>query len=89
MITTILRVIKYGFHGFWRNGLLSAATILVMVLALIVFQGLMVFGVISKTAVASLQDKIDISVYFKTDAAEDEALKIERSLKALAGGKNH
>jgi len=83
MITTIFRVIKYGFQGFWRNGLLSAATILVMVLALIVFQGLMVFGVISKTAVASLQDKIDISVYFKQDTEEKDILSVRSELMSL------
>ena len=35
MATTLLRILKYGFQSFWRNGWLSTATVLVMVLALI------------------------------------------------------
>ncbi len=84
MITTLFRIIKYGFQGFWRNGLLSVATIVVMVLTLIVFESLVLFSVVTNTAITSLQDKIDISAYFKTTAPEDEIIKIERSLKALA-----
>lgn len=83
MVTTLLRIIKYGFQSFKRNGWLSAATILVMVLALAVFASLMLFNVVAKTAIQSLQDKIDISVYFKTSAPEDDILKIERSVQQL------
>ena len=70
-------------QSFWRNGLLSVATIIVMVLALMVFEGLVIFGVLNKTAIASLEDKIDISVYFKTNAPEDEILKIKNSLASV------
>ncbi len=88
MITTLFRVIKYGVQSFWRNGWLSVATIVVLVLALFVFQGLLLSSVFVNTAVLSLQDKIDISAYFKTTSGEDEILKIERSLKSLAEVKN-
>ena len=37
MATTLYRIIKYGFQSFWRNSLLSAATVAVMVIALLVF----------------------------------------------------
>jgi len=84
MTTTLLRIIKYGFQSFWRNGLLSVATIIVMILALMVFEGLIISNVLTKTAVSSLEDKIDISVYFKTNAAEDEILRLKRSLEGVA-----
>ena len=84
MITTLVRIIRYGFQSFWRNGWLSAATILVMALALSVFLGLILFGVITKTAIATLQDKIDISAYFKVGVSEDDITKIETSVKNLA-----
>ncbi|MDO8584732.1 MAG: permease-like cell division protein FtsX [bacterium] len=83
MATKLARVLKYGFQNFWRNGWLSVATTVVMMLALFVFAGLMIFSVVAKTAVTALQDKIDISVYFKTTAGEDEMLKIERAVKVL------
>ncbi|MEK7555070.1 MAG: permease-like cell division protein FtsX [Patescibacteria group bacterium] len=83
MATTLARIIKYGFQSIWRNGWLSVASVNVMILALIVFNGLIVFSVLTDTAVASLQDKIDISVYFKSNAPEDEILKISRALQDL------
>ncbi len=83
MLTALSRIIKYGILGFWRNGWLSTATIAIMILALVVFEGLIIFNVLTETALQSLQDKIDISVYFKIDSAEDEILKIKKSLEAL------
>ena len=80
MITALSRIIKYGILGFWRNGWLSAATISILVIALVVFQGLMLFRVLTQTALSSLQDKIDISVYFKSGVSEDEILKVQEVL---------
>ena len=84
MLTALSRIIKYGILGFWRNGWLSTATIVVMILALMVFEGLIIVNVFTGIALESLQDKIDISAYFKIDAPEDEILKIKKSLEALA-----
>lgn len=80
----LLRIIKYGWSSFLRNGWLSASTISIMVLALIVFEGLIVFNVVAKGAVESIQEKIDISVYFKTNVTEDSILNIKRSLEGLS-----
>jgi cell division transport system permease protein len=84
MFTALSRIIKYGILGFRRSGWLSAATIAIMALTLMVFEGLIFFNVSTKTAIESFQDKIDISVYFKTEAPEDEILKIKNSLESLA-----
>ncbi|MDP3948876.1 MAG: permease-like cell division protein FtsX [bacterium] len=70
--------------NFWRNGWLSATTVAIMLLALLVSMGLIIFSYITDQAVASLQDKIDISVYFKTSAPEDEILNIKSSLESMA-----
>jgi len=84
MLTTLFRIIKYGFLGFWRNGWLSTATLSIIVLALLVFEGLIISNVLTKTALTSLQEKIDISVYFKINTPEDDILKIKKSLESLA-----
>lgn len=83
MITTLVRIIKYGFQNFVRNGWLSTATIAVMFLALLVFQGVTLFSFIAGNALSTLQEKIDISVYFKLDAPEDEVLNTKNSLEGL------
>ena len=82
-MVTLLRIIKYGLQAIWRNGLLSVSTVSVMILAALVFEGLILFNVVGKSAVASIQEKIDISVYFKSNASEDSILGIKRSLEGL------
>lgn len=84
MFTVISRIFQYGMQNFWRNGWLSATTVAIMVLALLVSMGLMIFNFITDQAVASIQDKIDISVYFKTNVPEDEMLNIKSSLEKMA-----
>jgi len=88
MLTTLFRIIKYGFLGFWRNGWLSTATLSIIILTLLVFEGMMISNVLAQTALNTLKDKIDISVYFKTTTSEDNILKIKQSLESLAEVKN-
>ena len=88
MVTTIYRIIKNGFQNFWRQRLISIATLTVMLLALLVFSSLIIFNVVAVSALNSIQEKIDISVYFKTTAPEDEILRIKQSLEGLDEVKN-
>ena len=88
MITMLLRIIKYGFLGFWRNGWLSTVTIIIMLLALLVFEGLIITNMVANTAISSLENKLDISVYFKSETPEDEILKLKKSLEELAETKS-
>jgi len=83
MLITLFRIIKYGFLGFWRNGWLSTATLSIIILALLVFEGLMIFNILTKTALSSIQEKIDISIYFKRETPEDNILQIKKSLETL------
>lgn len=88
MIVTLTRIIKYGWQAFVRNGWLSVSTIGIMILAAIVFEGLVLFNVVGKTAIGSLQEKIDISIYFKSNASEDYILNVKKSLEDLSEVKN-
>ncbi len=83
MITTIVRITKYGWQNFTRNAWLSTATIAVMVLALSVFLGLIIFNVMTGTIISSIENKINISVYFKANTAEDDILNVQSQLKSL------
>lgn len=84
MITALYRIIKYGFKNFWRQRLISLATLTIILLAILVFQGLLIFNAMATSLLTSIQDKIDISVYFKTNAPEDEILRLKRSLEGLS-----
>lgn len=83
MFTIISRIFHFGIKNFTRNGWLSVATVAIMTLALIVFAGLILFSYTTQRAAASIEDKIDISVYFLTNTSEDQILNIQQSLQGL------
>ena len=55
----------------------------IMALALILFLGLLSFQFLSTQIVVSLQQKVDISAYFKTDATEEQILELKDDLQSL------
>lgn len=77
------KIINSGWTNFRRNSYLSFAATGIMALALILFLGLLSLQFLSSQIVASLQEKIDISAYLKTDATEEQALKIKSDLSIL------
>lgn len=83
MKVTIRRVIKFGYQSFQRNGWLSTATILVMVLVLFVLGGLVFLGAFAGTVLNSLESKVDISMFFVADAPESSILAIRDEITAL------
>lgn len=83
LLTTLSRVIKYGLLAFRRNGLQSTATIAILFLVLLGFASLLIFNSVTNMILNDIQDKVDISVYFKTDAPEDSILEVQRSLESL------
>ncbi|MDZ4231320.1 MAG: permease-like cell division protein FtsX, partial [Patescibacteria group bacterium] len=84
MFTKLYRLMKYSFQNFWRQRLLSIATMVVILLVLMVFQGIFVFGAIGDAALTSIREKIDISIFFEPNVSEDDILalraQIEREL---------
>ena len=71
---TILRAFKFALQNFWRNIWLSLATILVFVLTLTMINMLVVVHVLTQAAVSQVEDRIDVSVYFKRGTTETTIL---------------
>jgi cell division transport system permease protein len=80
---TFKRIIKSGLKSFWRNGWLSVATISIMILTLLVIGTLLMLNVIASAVLLNLQEKIDISVYFKLEANEEDILVVKSQLEKL------
>jgi len=68
LIVTSLRLIKAAFQNFGRNAWLAIATIVVLVLALASVNLLVGVNVLLVNATRLLEDKVDVTIFFKRDA---------------------
>ncbi|PIS04043.1 hypothetical protein COT83_02755, partial [Candidatus Peregrinibacteria bacterium CG10_big_fil_rev_8_21_14_0_10_44_7] len=81
--TNTQRIFKSGFVNFWRSGFISLASSLVMVTTLMVIGSLLFLGTLFDSTLTQIKNKVDINVYFVTDAQEEDILALKRSLEAL------
>lgn len=81
--TNFRRITKAGVVSFWRNGWVSFATILVMVLALFVLGSLLFSNVLLSSAIDAVEKKVDVSVYFKVEATEADILSMKETIERL------
>jgi len=77
------RILKAGFVNFWRNGFVSLAAVLIMVVTLFTLGSVVFLGAMLDTSLAQLRDKVDINVYFLTDAPEEDVVALKSELEAL------
>lgn len=82
-LTKLKRVVRTGFFNFWRNGTVSLASVLVMMVTLCVIGLISFSGAILDTSLAELKNKIDINVTFVPSAPEAEILRIKQTLESL------
>src|SRR3989338_4729864 len=88
ILTALRRVIKSGVNSFWRNLWVSTATISVMVITLGLITGLFLISVVAGGIMNDLEEKVDISVYFKLDVPESDILRVKTELEGLADVKS-
>lgn len=82
--TKVRRVIKAGFVNFWRNGWVSLATVLIMIITLFSIGSLIFAKAILNSTLSQIQDKVDVSVYFKTDSLEEDVFALKLNWKDWA-----
>src|SRR5580698_542926 len=79
---SFFRVIKTGFVNFWRNLWLSMAATMVMTITLVIFSVLFLLFVLTNYSIHTIQNTVDISVYFKIGLAEQQILNIKDQVAA-------
>ncbi len=80
---TFKRILKWGFVNFFRNGVVSLATVLVMSLSIFMIGLVLVGSSFLSGVISNLEEKVDISVSFKQAAPEAEILALKRELEGL------
>lgn len=79
---SFLRIIKTGCVNFVRNLWLSVAATMVMTITLVIFSTLFLLFAITNYSISSIQNTVDISVYFKNGLAEEKIKILQDELSA-------
>jgi len=83
MFVLIKRIFITGWHGITRDGGMITANIFIMTMAIFMISSLFFFRDLSAFLVANIQERADVSVYFKNDAREEDILKVKREVDSI------
>jgi len=84
MFLFFCRTLKFALQGFFRNFWLSLVTVIILVLTLFSITLVAGVNVIAERAIESVQEKVDVSVYFKSDVSEEEVLNVRYRVEELS-----
>jgi cell division transport system permease protein len=82
-LLSFFRVIKFSLQDIARNIWLSIITLIILVLALFSVNLLLVVKVLGSSTINAVKEKIDISLYLKSDASEDRILALKSKISNL------
>lgn len=88
MFTSFKRIIHLGWLDFKRERGLSIATVFIFTLTISLFTSLFLLEKISLSLISTIQDRVDISVYFVPDLEEEEILKFKEEIEKIPEVKN-
>lgn len=80
MWTTTKRILNAGLLNFWRNGFVSIASVLVMVITLTTVAFIIFIGSMLSAALIEIREKVDVNVYFYPSAPESSITELRDSL---------
>jgi cell division transport system permease protein len=81
--TNIKRTLKSGFVSFWRNGSVSLASVLVMIVTLLVISSIIFIGAMLSSTLKTIESKVDINVYITQTASDTDITSLQKSIKNL------
>lgn len=83
LMINLRRILRTGFVQFWRNGVVSLSAVLVMVITLFVIGTVIFSSAMLKKSLVSIEEKVDINVYFVTEATEGDVLNAKKAIEEL------
>lgn len=83
MWTAFKRIVRAGFVGFWRNAFVSLAAVFVMTVALFVIGTSILLNQLLSVSLQNVQDRVDINVYFNTEAELIDINALQNSIESL------
>jgi cell division transport system permease protein len=83
LLTTLRRILKYGVSEFFRNGVVTISTILVMSITLFVIGTMLFTQAALESTLETIRSKVDVNVYFLPAASETQVLELRKSIQGL------
>lgn len=83
LVTKLRRVAWSGLLNFFRSPVISAASVITLTITLFMIGSLFLSSAFFHATVNELQNKVDISVSFKQEVAEQAVLNLQKSLELL------
>lgn len=81
MFLVIARTFKESLSNFVRNGWLSIAAVSVLLLSLFIIGILFMVTKVSNDVLLNTQNKVNVSVYLKSDVSEDRIMEIKKEIE--------
>ncbi len=78
---SFFRIIRMGLTNFRRNLWLAGASTLIMTITLIILSVLSLLFIITNSSVQTIQERVDISAYFKNGSADSQIQSVKRQLE--------
>lgn len=82
-LLSLYRITKFALQNFGRNIWLSVVTVTIIVMSLFVITMLVALNVVVQDTITNLQQKIDISVYFKPETTSADVAVIRDNIKKI------
>ena len=84
MMLTIKRTFKEALNNFWRNSWLTVASVSVLILSLYVASVIYVVTLSINGVLKNIEERVNVSVYLKEDASENDIMNVKNDLLKLA-----
>lgn len=81
---SFFRAIRFAFQNIWRNFWLSVITVTMLVLTLLSVNMLLVVDFVASRAAQYVEDRIEVSVYFKAGTPQEKAMNAVSYLRNLS-----
>jgi cell division transport system permease protein len=84
MYTNLKRICKFACNDFFRNKGISIAAIFILIVTTMLVTGIYFFQGISHYLILEVQDKIDVTAYFKQEVPQEDILKAKDEILKLS-----
>lgn len=81
---TYVRMLRYGVNNITRNAWLTIAASAVMTITLLVIFSAVAARTVLMDTANQIKDKVDMSIYLKTDTPDEQAAQIQSDLEELS-----